>query len=374
MHKISEPYRSIINPGDFVDVWKNSKTLIGGSHWTRKCEKYMCDAFDFHNVVFTSSCTDALEIAFALANIGPNDNVIVPGFTFVSSVLPAINYTSDITFCDVNPCTGSAELQDLAKCIKPNTSVIVAVNYGGINGELQKIRELCQAHKIFLIEDAAQSIGAGIQNDWYGSYGDVSTFSFHDTKNINSGGEGGCLVINNKEYIERAHFLSEKGTNRRDFINGTINKYEWIDKGSSHIMSDLNAFVLYHNLLDERKITSHRASLFNRYIRNLSHLNIIVGPKIHNDISPNGHLFYLLLPNRKARADFMDFMLSSGVQTVTHYLNLAKSPYARRHFSNYDLPNSDVLEEGLCRLPLHYNMNVRDVDEICQLVVDWFSE
>lgn len=372
MHNFSRPHRSNISSDKFVDVWENQKTLIGGSDWTLACEQYMSKAFNFHNVILTSSCTDALEIGFALANLGPEDNVIVPGFTFVSSVLPAINYTQDITFCDVDPCTGSATVEHIAQCIKANTKVVVAVNYGGVNHELPKIRDLCRANAIFLIEDAAQSVGARMNDEWYGSYGDVSTFSFHDTKNINSGGEGGCLVINNSAYIDRANFLSEKGTNRRKFIDGSINKYEWIDRGSSHIMSDWNAFVLLHNLLEETQVTSHRASLFARYHHNLSHSRVILGPKTHNDVSPNGHLIYILLPNSKVRSHFMKFMDSAGVQTVTHYLNLAASPYATQHLNGCNLPNSDAMEAGLCRLPLHYYMSADDVDEICKLIEGWF--
>ena len=173
------------------------------------------------------------------------------------------------------------------------------------------------------------------------------------------------------KFTERAHLLSEKGTNRRDFMKRSISKYEWVDKGSSHIMSDFNAFVLSKNLMEEPKVTSHRASLSVRYACNLRHLNICIGPNLHEGISQNGHLIYLLLPDRKLRLEFMDFMYSSDIHTASHYLNLAKSPYAKRHLQEFHLPNTDSLEARLCRLPLHFYMTSDDVDEICQVIEDW---
>ena len=372
MFKFSVPFRSPIPVDELKSIWESRNSLVGGGTWTKKCENLMSEKFGFEDVVFTSSCTDALEMAYTLAEIGPSDNVVVPGFTFVSSVLPAINLTQDITFCDVDIHTGVMTYQQLMDCVKDNTKVVVAVNYGGINQEIDKIRDFCFDVGIFLIEDAAQSIGAKFDGAWYGSFGDVATFSFHDTKNINSGGEGGCLVINNKKYVERAHILSEKGTNRRDFLTNVVNKYEWLDKGSSHIMADFNAFLLSKNLEYEPKVTTHRSLLLSRYNSNLKHLNLQFGPEIGNEITSNGHLGYLLLQDKTTRSKFIEHMEQVGIQTAVHYPNLARSPYAKRNLSRHSLPNSDVLENRLCRLPLHFYLSVDNVDVICQHIEEWY--
>lgn len=372
MFKFSEPFRPPLVVEELASIWESKNLLVGGGLWTNKCQTQMKNNYNFEDVIFTSSCTDALEMAFTLADLKQTDNVIVPGFTFVSSVLPAVNFTSDITFCDVELDTGILSCSEVEKAIKNNTKVVVAVNYGGINQEIGKIKDLCDSMGILLIEDAAQSIGAKIGERWYGSFGDLSTFSFHDTKNINSGGEGGCLVINNKKYVERAHILSEKGTNRREFLTNVVNKYEWLDKGSSHIMSDFNAFLLSKNIEYEQQITTHRSLLLSRYKSNLKHLDLHLGPAIADDIVSNGHIAYLLLPDKKTRDEFMEYMYKAGTQTVVHYPNLARSPYAKRNLTWHLLPNSDSLADRLCRLPLHFYLSTHNVDVICQHIEEWY--
>lgn len=372
MFKFSEPFRPSLVVEELTAIWESKNLLVGGGLWTEKCQTLMKNNYNFEDVILTSSCTDALEMAFTLADLKPTDNVIVPGFTFVSSVLPAVNFTNDITFCDVELDTGVLSCSEVEKSLKNNTKVVVAVNYGGINQEIGKIKDLCDSMGIMLIEDAAQSIGTKIEDRWFGSFGDLSTFSFHDTKNINSGGEGGCLVINNKKYVDRAHILSEKGTNRRKFLDNVVNKYEWLDKGSSHIMSDINAFILHQGLLNEHLVTSHRASLFDRYNENLDHIDLHFGPKVHDGVQANGHLAYVLLENQNDRLHFRDYLLSFGVQTALHYPNLARSPYSRKNLQTCVLPNCDSLEARLCRLPLHYYLSFDDVDQISQIVEKWF--
>jgi dTDP-4-amino-4,6-dideoxygalactose transaminase len=371
MYRFSEPFRPVISMVDLASIWESRSNLVGGGLWTNKCQKLMFEQYGFEDVILTSSCTDALEIAFTLADLKPTDNVVVPGFTFVSSVLPAVNFTNDITFCDVALNTGNASCADIESVIKENTKVVVVVNYGGINHDLFKIKDICESKGIVLIEDAAQSIGARMEKRWFGSFGDLSTFSFHDTKNINSGGEGGCLVINNKKYVHRAHILSEKGTNRRDFLDNVVNKYEWLDKGSSHIMSDLNAFILYHGLLNESSVTSHRASLFYRYRENLNHEGFQFGPIVQDGSQVNGHLAFVLLESQNDRMEFQAYMQAHGVQTALHYPNLARSPFSQNNFRKFILPNCDSLESKLCRVPIHYYMSIEDVDKISQIIEDW---
>ena len=374
MIKFSEPYRPKIPITDVYRVVTSEQLLVGGSHWSSKCEHLLRERYGLDNAILTSSCTDALEIAFGLANLTPNDNVLVPGFTFVSSVLPAIRYTNDISFCDVDLNSGVTTCEEVEAKMRPNTKVVVAVNYGGINHEIIKIRALCDKNGILLIEDAAQSIGAKINSLYYGSFGDFSTFSFHDTKNINSGGEGGCLVVNNKRFVERAHIMSEKGTNRRDFFNGSVKKYEWIDHGSSHIMSDLNAFILVHALFDEKNVTQHRSMLFDRYKNNLRDIGLRFGPIIHEGVQGNGHLIYVLLDDKLQRERFMSYLNSRDIKTSLHYPNLGRSPYARAYLPQTSLKNCDDFENTLCRLPLHNNMRREQVDTVCDEIANWLKE
>lgn len=374
MIKFSEPYRPKIPIADLYSVATSSELLVGGSDWSSKCEQLFRECYAFNNVILTASCTDALEIAFGLANLKSCDNVLVPGFTFVSSVLPAVRYTHDISFCDVDLSSGVMTCEEVEANLKPNTKVIVAVNYGGINHEILKIRALCDKYGILLIEDAAQSIGARINSTFFGSFGDFSTFSFHDTKNINSGGEGGCLVVNNERFVERAHIMSEKGTNRRDFFNGSVRKYEWLDHGSSHIMSDLNAFILMHGLSNEQNVTQHRSMLSERYKSNLHDIGLRFGPVTHEGVHTNGHLIYVLLDDKSQRERFMSYLSARNIATSLHYPNLGRSPYARAHLPQTFLKNCDDLEDTLCRLPLHNNMGIEQVNTVCDVIASWKKE
>jgi dTDP-4-amino-4,6-dideoxygalactose transaminase len=374
MISFSMPYRPKINRDELFDIFSSRSSLVGGSYWSRKCTSFLAKNYNFSNSILTTSCTDALEIAFALCDLKATDNVIVPGFTFVSSILPATRYTKDITFSDVSIASGSCTYANIIEKVKSNTKVIVAVNYAGVNEDIIAIRSFCDDHDIFLIEDAAQSIGARIENQSFGSFGHFATMSFHDTKNINSGGEGGCLIINDNQYVERAHVLSEKGTNRREFSERKVDKYEWLDYGSSHVMSDLNAFLLLKGLQQERVATKYRADLAKKYEDFFCTTRLNYGPYFNDKVSSNGHIFYLLLDDANERAALSRWLLDHGVQSASHYLNLANSPFARKNFCKQVVPMCDELETRLLRLPLHNYLSEKDIEYTIGCIERWIKQ
>jgi len=374
MINFSMPYRPKINRDELFDIFSSRSSLIGGAHWSKECTSFLAQHYDFADSILTTSCTDALEIAFALCDLKASDNVIVPGFTFVSSILPATRYTNDITFSDISIASGSSTYANIVEKVKNNTKVIVAVNYAGVNEDICLIKRFCDENDIILIEDAAQSIGSKIEKKSFGSFGHFATMSFHDTKNINSGGEGGCLIINDNQYVERAHILSEKGTNRREFAERIVDKYEWLDYGSSHIMSDLNAFLLFKGLQEERVATHYRADLARMYYDFFCTTKLNYGPCFNKKVRSNGHIFYLLLDDSKERSALSRWLLDHGIQTATHYLNLANSPFSRKNFCKQRVPMCDELENRLLRLPLHNYLSQKDIEYVIACIKIWIKQ
>ena len=349
------------------DKYLSNKTS-GRGFYTSKIENFLEKLYKTRNskVLLTTSCTHALEASAILLNLKKSDEIIVPSYTFVSTALSFFMHGAKIRFCDVgldlniNPAL-------IEKLINKNTKAIVVVHYGGFACDMSLIMKLAKKYKLYVIEDNAHGLFGKYKGKELGTFGDLSTLSFHETKNI-ACGEGGALVINNKNFYKRAKLIIEKGTNRIDFHNGNVNKYSWIDKGSSYIMSEILAFNLYNNIKNFKKIQIKRSKIWNFYFYGLAEWakqNNVKLPNLSQQSSHSSHLFYLIFPSKKKLKHFVLYMQKKKIQVASHYLPLNKSKfYKKRYKKNITLINSENFSETLIRLPLYYNLNLANQKKI----------
>lgn len=349
----------------------SSNKISGNGKYTKKCHDFFQKKYGFEKVLLATSCTDALEMAAILINIKPGDEVIVPSYTFVSTALAFVRQGATIVFADSDVDSPNINVKSIEKLITSNTKAIVLVHYAGIACDMDSIMELAGKNDIYVIEDAAQAIDSfyyskeGVKKP-LGSIGHFGTFSFHETKNIISG-EGGMLCINSKKFIERAEVIWEKGTDRSKFFRGEIDKYGWIDTGSSFLPSDIIAAFLYAQLENLDLIQNKRKELWNYYQLKLSSLNSsFTTPIIPKYASNNAHMFYLIFNSFQERTKFIDKCKSKDIHPVFHYLSLHKSPYYLSNHPNIknECPNSDRFTDCLVRLPLYYDLTFSQIDEI----------
>lgn len=312
--------------------------------------------------LLTTSCTDALEMAARLCNFNPGDEVLIPSYTFVTTASAFVNCGVGIRFVDNAWNSPFSMWQDYKNSLTPNVAAIIVVNYAGYHPDIEVIKSECDKRGIILIEDAAQSVGAYYKNRPYGTFGDLATFSFHETKNI-SCGEGGCLVVNNPKYLRDAEILLDKGTNRKDFVNGVVEKYTWISAGSSYLLSSLNAALLDSQLSRLCQITEYRRSLWKSYYNYFSKFNNSFNvslPHYSEDININGHIFYLICEDLER---FSSVMNRVGLECVTHYVALSNTPYALSNLQPDECLGARHLEKSLIRLPIHLNVSWRAILE-----------
>lgn len=361
MKKISfnKPYLTGFEINNVKDATKN--LLSGNGNYTKKCEieiKKLCKS---KNVLLTNSCTSSLEIIAHLIDIKPGDEIIVPSYTFVSTANAFLLRGAKIVFADVNLNTLNIDSQSVEKVITKKTKGIVAVHYAGVSCDMKKLSELAKKFSLFLIEDSAQAIYSFYKNKHLGTIGDFGAFSFHATKNINCG-EGGAVLINkNSNMLERAEILREKGTNRSSFMKGKINKYTWVDVGSSYINSELNSAYLLGQLQKAKNITSKRMKIWNKYHLELFELEkkgFIKRPKIPNYSTHNAHIYYILTKNKTERINLINFLSNKNVEATFHYSPLHQSKFAKKfiHEKRNKLPNSISASERIVRLPIWPNM------------------
>lgn len=330
------------------------------------------------DVQLTTSCTSALETSALLLNIAPGDEIILPSYTFVSTANAFALRGAKLSFVDVDADTMNISLDAVAKAITPKTKAIVPVNYAGISCDMDALLDIAQAHYIAVCEDAAQSIGSKYKGRPLGTFGDLASFSFHETKNIICG-EGGALAIRNENYIERAEIIREKGTDRSKFFRGEIDKYSWVDLGSSYILSDILSAFLLAQLEQIEEITEHRRALFYRYKENLDHLADIAEFDLGVSIVPeynecNGHIFYITLHDTPQRQRLIAYLKERDVMSVFHYVPLHKSPYGKTHsVGEQSLPVTEQKAGQLLRLPLYPSLQMDQVDTICNHVADFFE-
>lgn len=337
--------------------------ISGNGYYTQKCQSFFQDRYGFEKSLLTTSCTDALEMAAILSNIGPGDEVIIPSFTFVSTALAFVRQGATIVFADSMWDNPNMDANSLIALITERTKAIVPVHYAGIPCDMDLIMDIARAHNIIVIEDAAQAIDANYKGKPLGTFGDMACFSFHETKNIICG-EGGMLVVNNKDFVERAEIIWEKGTNRAQFFRGEVDKYTWVDTGSSFLPSEINAAFLWAQLENLDKIQQRRKEIWEAYnvgLEEWASSNGIELMKVPIDSSNNGHMFYFICQSNKQRSSIIAYLKINGIMAVTHYISLHSSPYYGPNHDGRLLQNSDLFTDRLLRLPFFYDLDVKRV-------------
>lgn len=335
------------------------------------------------DVLPTHSCTGALEMAALLLGVGPGDDVLLPSFTFVSTASAFALRGARLVFVDSDRHVPNVSLDQIKAARTSSTKVVVVVHYAGMALELEAIRSWCDEEGLYLVEDAAQSIHTSYHPEpegstrWLGSVGHLATFSFHETKNISSG-QGGCLVVNDPKFSDRAYTIWEKGTNRRQFMQGVVDKYGWVELGSSFLSSEFTNAVLLAQLENAQKITSARVELWRQYYQGLEsleqngHLRRMIVPKNSGN---NGHLFYLLLNSNDERTQLIRWLAEAGIQATFHYQPLERSPFISRSvdITQPECAESRRFSETLLRMPIHLGMSNGDVDYVIERVQSFFA-
>lgn len=377
--KFNEPHISGSELKYIAEVLENKK-FSGGGQFSRHVETYFEKHLGSERCFFTPSCTDALEMCSLILGIGPGDEVIVPSYTFVSSALAFTRSGAKIKFVDSSYDHPNVDVSSITGLITRKTKAIVVVHYGGMSCDLDSLKEIAKKENIPIIEDAAHSIQSTFEPSNksaripLGSFGSMSTFSFHETKNIQCG-EGGMLCINDKKLVSKAELIFEKGTNRSKFFRGQVDKYNWVETGSSFLGSELSAAFLWAQLEDLEKIQNKRKQIVQWYRTEWEDLGIqIKYLDWNNYASNNGHLFAILCNSLKERSALIEFLEINGIMAVFHYQSLHKSPYIiSKNWGIQSLPNSDRFSDCLLRLPLHTELTLLDVKRVCKVVKMFFS-
>ncbi len=348
--------------------------ISGNGVYTQQCHAFFGEKYGFKNCFLTTSCTDAFEMAVMLMELQSGDEVIMPSFTFVSTANPFLLKGAKIRFADSMDEHPNIDLDHVEELITDRTRVLVVMHYGGVAVDMDRAAALARRHNLVLIEDTAHAIDAYYKGKPLGSFGDFAAFSFHETKNI-SAGEGGMLVINNEKFVDRAEIIWEKGTNRAAFSRGEVDKYQWVDVGASFLPSDLIAGVLFAQLENIKDIQRKRVAIWERYHAGLKHLEAkgLLGlPRLPDYATNNGHLFYLLLEDKKQRNEMLTFLNSNRVHAVFHYLPLHSSPFFSPQHSGRELHNANRFSDTLLRLPFFYELPLELVDMICEQVEKFY--
>ena len=345
--------------------------LSGNGEFTKRCQSFFEERYGFKKCLLTTSCTDALEMAAILCDIHPGDEVIVPSYTFVSSALAFVREGAKIVFADSMERNPNIDAEKIESLITPKTKVIVPVHYAGVACDMDKIMEVANKHNLIVVEDAAQAIDSYYKGRPLGSIGHLSAFSFHETKNIIAG-EGGMLAINDERFIRRVEIIWEKGTNRAEFFRGEVNKYGWVDTGSSFLPSEVVAAFLWAQLEELDNIQNRRKLLWNKYyelLKPLADNGMFSLPDIPDYATNNAHMFYLVCNNLDERTALIKKLKENGVLAVFHYLSLHSSEFYKDKHDGRDLPNCDRYADCLIRLPLFYELSVEDVKEVNNVII-----
>lgn len=346
--------------------------LSGNGAFTKKCQQFFEERYGFKKCLLTTSCTDALEMAAILCDIQPDDEVIVPSYTFVSSALAFVRAGAKIVFADSMKENPNIDAEKLEALITLRTKVIVPVHYAGMACDMDRIMEIAEKHNLIVVEDAAQAIDSYYKGRPLGSIGHLSAFSFHETKNIIAG-EGGMLCINDERFIRRAEIIWEKGTNRAEFFRGEVNKYGWVDTGSSFLPSEVIAAFLWAQLEHMDDIQARRKHLWELYYTHLSPLasspnSLIALPSLPEYATNNAHMFYLVCNSLEERSQLIKRLKDNGILAVFHYLSLHSSPYYADKHDGRELLECDRYADCLVRLPMYYDLKDEEVREICDII------
>lgn len=354
-----------------------SGKISGNGDFTKACQQFFENKYGFKKCLLTTSCTDALEMCAILCNVGPGDEVIVPSYTFVSSALAFVRQGAKIVFADSYNDNPNLDPSLLESLITPRTRVIVSVHYAGVSCDMDSIMEIANKHNILVVEDAAQAIDSYYKGKPLGGIGHLGCFSFHETKNVSSGGEGGMLCVNDDRFIRRAEIIWEKGTNRADFFRGMVNKYGWVDTGSSFLPAEINAAFLLAQLESLEAIQSRRKKLWGLYwegMADLAEKGCFTLPVIPNYATNNAHMFYIVCRNLSERSGLIAYLKEKGVYAAFHYQSLHLSNYYRSVENNIpSLPNCDKFADQLVRLPLFYSLTEEELLDIIKDIQSYYS-
>ena len=361
----------------YVLASMKSEKISGDGYFTKQCHLWFETVLGCKRALLTPSCTHALELAALLIDIKPGDEVIMPSYTFVSTANAFVLRGAIIVFVDIRPDTMNIDESKIEEAITSKTKAIVPVHYAGVGCEMETIMQIAKKHNLFVIEDAAQGMAANYKGKPLGTIGHLGTFSFHETKNYTSGGEGGLLIINDERFVERAEILREKGTNRSKYFRGEADKYSWKDIGSSYLLSDFQAAYLWGQIEMLDEIKENRLNSWKFYLESFSKLidrDLIEVQNIPDKCEHNGHIFYLKVKDLDLRSKFLNYLRENGVEAVFHYIPLHNSDAGIKfgYFKGEDIYTSNE-SERLVRLPLYYGMKKHELDYIVQKVYEFYS-
>ena len=358
----------------YIEEAVKSGKISGNGLFTQKCQNFFEKKYGFKKVLLTTSCTDALEMCAMLINYAPEDEIIVPSYTFVSTALAFVRQGAKIVFADSEEGNPNLDVSKIETLITPKTKAIVVVHYAGVAVDMDAVMQLAQKYNLVVIEDAAQAIDSYYKGKPLGSIGHLAAFSFHETKNIIAG-EGGLLAINDEKYVERAEIIWEKGTNRASFFRGEINKYGWVDTGSSFLPSEIIAAFLWAQLENLTAIQTKRKAIWNTYYNKLQILEQqgkLRLPQIPSYASNNAHMFYLVCDSLATRTALIAHLKSKDIHAVFHYLSLNKSEFYLQNNEEMTLKNADHFTDTLVRLPFYYDLNKEEQQKVIQTIQEFY--
>ena len=352
----------------YIEEAVRSGKISGNGMFTKRCQTFFEQRYGFRKTLLTTSCTDALEMAAILLNITQGDEVIMPSYTFVSTANAFVLRGAHIVFADSRADHPGIDENEIEALITPKTKAIVVVHYAGVACDMDIVMDIATRHNLFVVEDAAQAIDSFYKGKPLGGIGHLGAFSFHETKNIQCG-EGGMLVINDPQFAKRAEIIWEKGTNRSAFFRGEVDKYGWVDIGSSFLPSEITAAFLWAQLEQLDKIQAKRRILWEAYYELLHQQNNDFSlPVLPDYATNNAHMFYLLCRDLAVRDRIIRSLKEKNILSVFHYQSLHRSPFFLVHHSGRLLPNTDRYSDSLLRLPFYYTLEVEDIQEIGKLI------
>ena len=362
---------------EYIKKAIENEKICGDGEFTHKCSDWMKEKFNVNNVFLTTSCTSALEMSAILCDIQPGDEVIMPAYTFVSTADAFVSRGAKVVFVDIRPDTMNIDENLIEAAITPKTKAIVPVHYAGVGCEMDKILEIAKKHNLKVVEDAAQGMMSTYKGKALGTIGDFGTISFHETKNY-SMGEGGAILFNDNNYTEKAEIIREKGTNRSKYFRGQIDKYTWVDFGSSYLPSDINAAYLWAQLEKAQEIYDNRMKIWNYYNESLKELQergLIELPYIPKECTHNAHMFYIKTKDLEERTKLIEHLKENDIQAVFHYIPLHESPAGKKYgrFNGEDKYTTKE-SERLLRLPLYYKLKDEDSAKVVEEIKNFYKK
>lgn len=360
----------------FIQDAINSRKICGDGKYTKMCNEWLRERTKAEGALLTTSCTHATELASLLCEIRPGDEVIMPSYTFVSTADAFVLRGAKVVFVDIRPDTMNIDENLIEDAITKKTKAIVPVHYAGVACEMDKIMEVAKKYNLYVIEDAAQGVMSEYKGKALGTIGDIGCYSFHETKNY-SMGEGGAIILREKDKLELAEIMREKGTNRSKFFRGQIDKYTWVEAGSSYLPSELNAAYLWAQLLKADEINDNRMATWNRYYEELKELKdegYIELPVVPSECKHNAHMFYIKAKNLEERTALISYLKENGIMAVFHYIPLHSAPAGKRYGEFIGEDKYTTAEsERLARLPLYYGISYDDVTKVIQVVKRFYK-